>query len=59
METKVHVVSPTLSAAAWVGSAGRIDVFRFEEIGFRSKNNAPSGTILRPKKPRAFDGAGF
>ncbi len=59
METKVRFVSPTLSAAAWVGSAGRIDVFRFEEIGFQSENNAPTGHHFKTEKNRAFDGAGF
>ena len=37
METKVLFVSPTLSAAAWVRSAGRIDFFEFEDVGFRPK----------------------
>ena len=40
METKVLFVSPTLSAAAWVRSAGRIDFFEFEVAGFRSKNRS-------------------
>ncbi len=44
METKVLFVSPTLSAAAWVRSAGRIDFFEFEDAGFRSKTDPACGS---------------
>ncbi len=44
METKVLFVSPTLSAAAWVRSAGRIDFFEFEDAGFRPKIGPSCGS---------------
>jgi hypothetical protein len=50
MENKVGFVSPTLSAATWIGSTGSIDVFGFEEINFLSKNTAPSGHEFKTEK---------